>query len=288
VVNAHSPGAWYPLSYSGCLLECVVQWAPSLDWTGSRFDDQAIDSAIQHAKESVAEWQSFWNNDARWQQESPVEWLRTHCDRLKRHIAILGIAQDYKPSEHANDLDTAKAVGHAIEAIRDLSNALANDGSDLGLQQDDETIGLVKRIKDVAGDTCPPVLQAELASPEFWSAAGQLVGRLDTIAARAADARPQPATASNARRRKPSEKKAYGQYLAALRANAQLEAATMQEVYRYITDPDNHILDESEVLPRFETWERYVRGGNDSGMPLKNAPRAGRSHGGSIVRAGNI
>lgn len=87
-----------------------------------------------------------------------------------------------------------------------------------------------------------------------------------------------------ARSLSPSRQKAFSQYLWAVQQNAELNGATEEQVYVWLTQH----LDDGEQLPSFATWARYVREGRAETNARKNTPRRGRQTGRSIVRPDEI
>jgi hypothetical protein len=82
----------------------------------------------------------------------------------------------------------------------------------------------------------------------------------------------------------PSRRKAYQQYLWALRTNTELQGARDQEVYDWLKEH----LDEDEELPRFDTWKRYLGEARAAYDTRKHNSRAGRESGRSIIRPDEI
>jgi hypothetical protein len=81
----------------------------------------------------------------------------------------------------------------------------------------------------------------------------------------------------------PSRLKAYGQFRWAIRQNAALEGASDREVYEWLEDHYN-----TEPLPKFASWDRYLREARAFHDVRKHTPRSGRNTGRSIVRSDQI
>ncbi len=84
---------------------------------------------------------------------------------------------------------------------------------------------------------------------------------------------------------KPSEEKAYGQYLWAIKRNAALDGNRDRDVYDWI---DENQTDDDEKLPKSSTWQRYLRAGRKYYSDQKNTSRAGRKAGKSVVRQADL
>lgn len=117
---------------------------------------------------------------------------------------------------------------------------------------------------------------------EWWqSVAGLGVGGLD------ADQKRPPAGGSEKSEGKvppPSRRRAYGQYLDAIRRNPELANATDRDVYNAVKEQ----LDTGERLPTFATWSKYVRECRTYHDTNKNGSRASREHSKSVVRCDEI
>jgi hypothetical protein len=82
----------------------------------------------------------------------------------------------------------------------------------------------------------------------------------------------------------PSRQKAYSQYLWAVKENAELDGATDQQVYDWLSEH----LEDGEQLPPFNTWSRYVREARSHHNTSKHSSRVDRETGRSIVRPDQI
>lgn len=80
-------------------------------------------------------------------------------------------------------------------------------------------------------------------------------------------------------------KAAYGQYLQAAKECTGKDGRepTDQQCYDWLSTHND-----GDTLPAFETWQRYLRDARRCLGKQKNAPRAGRSHGQSIVSSQDI
>jgi hypothetical protein len=82
----------------------------------------------------------------------------------------------------------------------------------------------------------------------------------------------------------PSRLKAYQQFQWAVTMNPELEGASDQQVYDWLTEH----LDEGDPLPLFGTWRRYVSEARAAYDTRKHNLRAGRETGRSAVRPDEI
>jgi hypothetical protein len=82
----------------------------------------------------------------------------------------------------------------------------------------------------------------------------------------------------------PSRRKAYSQYVDAIRRNAALNDADDEEVYAWLKDN----IEIGEALPSFATWRRYVTEVRKATGTNKHTSRKGRTAGMSIVRQDQI
>jgi hypothetical protein len=81
----------------------------------------------------------------------------------------------------------------------------------------------------------------------------------------------------------PSRKKAYGQYLWAMKQHGALKGATDRQVYDWLEEN----IESDEKLPTFANWSRYLRDARRANDANKHKSRVGRS-GRSIVRPDEI
>ena len=89
-----------------------------------------------------------------------------------------------------------------------------------------------------------------------------------------------------------SHLRAYQSYKYAEETEAELKGATLSEIYQWLKDPENKSHKNHPYydynMPKFKTWERYVRKVQKACNKQRNQPRAGRYHGSSIVSTDEI
>lgn len=101
---------------------------------------------------------------------------------------------------------------------------------------------------------------------------------------------PPPNSESTAKKKSPppSRLRAYQSQKYVKDKNAELKSATLKQIYDWLADSENMSVEDhpyyGRKMPKYETWEKYVREAQQHYGTQRNQPRAGRSYGRSVVR----